>query len=410
MKKNIPHALELDCSYEIIGKQSVPKVVLKTSKLEGYITMGEGKTKVTIPMRSWLATLLTRFQYILSGTVNGITRIAKASWGTSASSGSLASIQAGILVGTGDSDVQVGQTDLVTLQNYASVCRYGNTTLTKTSTTFGTNIKYTTKISRLISNVTESAFRFYEFGIKTRPVTPATAAPILISRDVSKEGWQIDGLGSTRIEISMVAYTPASTGGIMPNFLKIFYNLFLAGSASAEAYALRAGVVGSEYAYTAAASDGPFIVDGGSQKYYGIVAGYYDAPQYTGGDATDSAASTDENTPDIDSESRGTSAELFEYSSELTYGANTVSSVVSSANTVSSFYVSRDITNNGTTSRKINRLGLLTKGSTADVSHTAYKDDSMYLALNKPSGNENIILSPGQTLRVTYTFRITTDR
>lgn len=404
MNKLKPHGLMLNCSYEIIDK--IPKVTLKTTKLEGWVTMGEGKTKITIPMRSWVSNFLQRFQYIFSGTTNGSTRIAKVDWTSSASSASDVNIQAGILLGTGDTAFNIGNTNLEILKNYSNETRYGNTSLTKTYAV-SDGLKTTaweTKVSRLISNITATPFSFYEFGIKTRPVTPATAAPILISRDVEREGWRIDSYDSVRVEIALKIPYNHSNGGIMPNFLRMFYNLFLAGDDDADAYTVRSGLAGTSYAYTQATTDGPYVLNGGSQKYWGILVGYYDKGSYGGENPTFPEGTTSETTPDITDETQATDSMLHEYTSELEYGANFISPVQILGNKTAYFYVTRDITNTGNTTRKINRIGLLTKGAVTNPS--ILQNDQMYLALNKPSNNTNIILGPGQTIRITYTFQI----
>jgi hypothetical protein len=50
----IPHGLNLELKYQIENIENK----INISKVEGYIELGNGKTKVVIPMRSFVANFL----------------------------------------------------------------------------------------------------------------------------------------------------------------------------------------------------------------------------------------------------------------------------------------------------------------------------------------------------------------
>lgn len=388
MKKNQPHGIRVGCEYEILSR---PKVKLKTTNVEGWITMGEGRTKITIPMRSWVKNFIDRLHNILDGTATD-TEIATASLPAS-SVGAYASIsdKAGVLIGTDDTTVTLNDTGLGVPILETVQTQYSTTTLIKP---YQDGRYLYTGLRRLFSNASSSDKYVYEIGIKSKKTasTASNAGGILIARDLVPGGQNFEALTDTRVEILLKAQLPV-TGGPVLNMLRTIFNLMLAGSANYSAWVPLSGTV--TLTHGAASATSPLVVDGTSSKYWGIIVGYRDK-------------NLDEIDIDGDTNITLNAGELNLYSSELTYGANTVSAVTQSGNRAS-FYVTRDITNPGTSNYKIERIGLLAKGATA--APTTIENGQIFLCMNKPSevndqGRNQILLEPNQTLRVTYTFEI----
>lgn len=387
MKNKKPHGLNIGCSYEILGG---PKVKLKTAKMEGWITMGEGRTKVVIPFRSWVKQFLDRFHNIMDGTAAN-TEIATASNGASTATNASVCDRYGIVIGYGDTAVQMTDTALADELSESTQTQFSTTTLVKP--TQNSNRELTTAVRRLFSNASSAGIHIYEIGmyLKKTASTASNAGNYFVARDVVTGGELFDALSDTRVEIALKAQLPV-TGGPLLNLLRVFYNLFFAGNANAAPWVPRSGTFTLSHAI--ASSTSSLVVDGGAGKYWGIMVGYRDK-------------NLDE--VDINGDNNISTVDPYLYTTEVTYGANTVSSVVQAGNKAS-FYVTRDITNSGTSNVKIERMGLLTKGATA--APTALQNDQCFLCLNKPSeldatGLRNqILLAPNQTLRVTYTFEI----
>lgn len=387
MKKNQPHGVKIGCEYQVLNR---PRVKLKTANLEGWITMGEGRTKVTIPMRSWVKNFIDRLHNILVGTATD-TEISTASLPAS-SVGAYASIsdKAGVLIGTDDTYVTLSDTGLGVPLTESTQTQFSTTTIVKP---YQDGRYLITGVRRLFSNASSADKYVYEIGIKTKKTasTASNAGSILVSRDLVAGGQNFEALTDTRVEIMLKVQLPV-TGGPVLNLLRLISNLMFAGSANYSAWVPLAGTVTLSHA--AASTSSSLVVDGGSSKYWGIIVGYRDKNL---------------SEIDIDGDTNVTlnSGELNLYSSDLTYGANTVSSVVQSGNKAS-FYITRDITNPGTSNLKIERIGLLAKGATADPS--TIENGQLFLCMNKPdevtNGRNQILLEPNQTLRVTYTFEI----
>jgi hypothetical protein len=124
------------------------------------------------------------------------------------------------------------------------------------------------------------------------------------------------------------------------------------------------------------------VLDGAASKLWGIVVGMIP-------EGSDPVSMDENNIEDI--------------WTNLSYGANSITAVTISGNKAS-FTVSRDITNGTTSSVRINRIGLLTKGAVVDPS--TLQNDQILLMVNKPTNPFPINLVPNQTIRVEYTFEI----
>lgn len=387
-KRQQPHGVKIGCEYQILNNNR-PKVKLRTANLEGWITMGEGRTKVTIPMRSWVKNFIDRLHNILTGTASD-TETAKASFGASTATRASVCDKAGILVGTDDAGVLVTDTSLSIPTSESTQMQHGATTLIKP---YQSGRELITGVRRLFSNASSAPKYVYEIGLKTKKTasTASNAGGILISRDVVSGGQLFDGLTDTRVEILMKANLPV-TGGPVLNLLRLVHNLMFAGSVNSAAWVPLAGTVTLTHGQASATS--PLVVDGIASAYWGIMVGYRDK-------------NLDEVDIDGDTDITLNAGALNLYTTDLTYGANTVSAVTQSGNKAS-FYVTRDITNPGSSNLKIERIGLLAKGATATP--TTIENGQLFLCMNKPSeivnSRNQILLQPDQTLRVTYTFEI----
>ena len=213
-----------------------------------------------------------------------------------------------------------------------------------------------------------------------------------MTRDYIKSGVVFPGTTDKVIDIEFRINTSTVTGGAVLNLMRLFYNLFLKGSTNDSPFLPRSGSLTASYAGVTA-SINPFVVDGAATKFWCIVLG----------DTSD-----DSNFPiSPDEFSFGERYRLGNVHTDLTYGANTISAVTISGNKAY-FTVSRDITNGTTSAKEISRIGLLTKGATADPS--SLQSDQIFLMINRLGGEDNptpsLFLAVNQTIRVDYTFEI----
>jgi len=379
-----PHSLDISCSYQLSNRKTKKK--LGTSKFEGFINIEDGKTFIRLPMRSYVKVFLDKLHDILAGeTTNHYHELSTASVGNT---GSLAK-RIGIILGSGITPVALTQTDLVSPVTNASICDMKTTTFEAPTSLDATTLK--AKVSRLFSNASSAQWTIYEAGLKTHKVASgaSNAGNLLMTRDMIKSGIVFPGTTDKIVDIEFRVNTSTTTGGAVLNLMRLFYNLFLKGSTNDSSFLPRVGSLTASYARGEANfATNAFVVDGTSAKLWGIVVG------------KTSDDSNFEITPDEYKFMNGS-----EYT-DLTYGANTITAVTISG-TKAYFTISRDITNGTTSAKTINRIGLLTKGATADPS--TLQNDQVYLMINR-LGDENDYevetLAVNQTIRVDYTFEI----
>jgi len=378
-----PHSLDITCSYQLSNRKTKKK--LGTSKFEGYINIEDGKTIIRLPMRSYVKIFLDKLHDILAGDdTSDYYKLSTASVGNT---GSLAK-RVGIILGTGITPVALTQTDLVAPVTNAAICDMKTTTFEAPTSLNANTLK--AKISRLFTNASSAQWTIYEAGLKTHKVASgaSNAGNLLMTRDYISSGVVFPGTTDKVIDIEFRVNTSTVTGGAVLNLMRLFYNLFLKGSTNDSSFLPRSGSLTASYAGVTA-SINPFVVDGAATKLWGIVVGR-------------DRAGEDINEPITPDEFK-----INSINTSLTYGANTISAVTISGNKAS-FTVSRDITNGTSAAYAINRIGLLTKGATADPS--TLQNDQVFLLINRIGEDEQpttfLNLAVNQTIRVDYTFEI----
>lgn len=380
-----PHSLDISCSYQLSNRKTKKK--LGTSKFEGFINIEDGKTFIKLPMRSYVKIFLDKLHDILAGEItNHYHELSTASVGNT---GSLAK-RVGIILGAGITPVALTQTDLVSPVTNAAICDMKTTTFEAPTSLNATTLK--AKISRLFSNASSAQWTIYEAGLKTHKVasTASNAGNLLMTRDMIKGGVVFGGTTDKVVDIEFRVNTSTVTGGAVLNLMRLFYNLFLKGSTNSSSFLPRSGSLTASYARgDANFATNAFVVDGAATKLWGIVLG------------------RDRQGEDINEEITPDEYKINSINTGLTYGANTITAVAISG-TKASFTVSRDITNSTTSVYAINRIGLLTKGATADPS--TLQSDQVFLLINRigkdgqPSTFQELAVN--QTIRVDYTFEI----
>jgi len=380
-----PHSLDISCSYQLSNRKTKKK--LGTSKFEGFINIEDGKTFIRLPMRSYVKIFLDKLHDILAGeTTNHYHELSTASVGNT---GSLAK-RIGIILGSGITPVALTQTDLVSPVTNASICDMKTTTFEAPTSLDATTLK--AKVSRLFSNASSAQWTIYEAGLKTHKVASgaSNAGNLLMTRDMIKSGIVFPGTTDKIVDIEFRVNTSTTTGGAVLNLMRLFYNLFLKGSTNDSSFLPRVGSLTASYARGEANfATNAFVVDGGATKLWGIVVG------------------RDRASEDINEEITPDEYKINSINTSLTYGANTITAVTISG-TKASFTISRDITNGTTSAYAINRIGLLTKGATADPS--TLQNDQVFLMVNRIGEDEEPTtfetLAVNQTIRVDYTFEI----
>ena len=375
-----PHSLDITCSYQVVGRKTKKK--LGKSKFEGWIHLKDNKTEIVLPMRSFVKNFIDKLHDIFAGENNlDISKITSVSMDESSSVAS----RAGIVIGTGINPVALTQTALTTRYYHAAQAIYKGTTFTAPHTPNESQIY--SGVRRLFTNASSAQWSIYEVGLMSRKVaSTASNIPglVMLTRDNADELFEAasDKLVELQFVMGRDSINPGN-GGVLVNFMRLFYNLYLKGATNDVSILPRYSTLTASHPTASATSH--FVVDGAATKLWGIVVGDLEAVP-VGGDLV----SLDEN--NIDS-----------IHTTLTYGANTVSAVVQSGGKAY-FTVSRDITNGTTSTIRVRRIGLLTKGATADPS--ALQNDQVFLMINKPSNPYPINLVPNQTIRVEYTFEI----
>lgn len=379
-----PHALDISCTYSISGKTTKKK--LGKSKFEGHILIKDGKSVLKLPMRSFVKQFLDKLHGILSG--DNTTEVSMLS-GASIAGGASIARKAGIMVGNGLTLPTITSTNLSGLVSSVSYgCTYGGHSFIAPNAP--SDISLHSSITRLITNASSANWTIREVGLKTKK-TASTASNVgtkLITLDAVSEIFQ--AASDKLVSLEFTIGRNSEEGGAVLNLLRLFYNLYLLGDANYSAFLPRAGTV--TVTHPSASVTSHLVADGVAAKYWGVIVGRYSnilPPEVLGGE------------PLSDNPVVGPDDYVFEETTGLTYGANTVSAVTISGRKAF-FTISRDITNGTTSELLINRLGLLTKGAIAAPS--TLQNDQIYLMVNRSA--TDISLAPNQTIRVEYRFEI----
>ena len=397
-----PHSFDISCSYKVSGNKTKKK--LGTSKLEGYITLEDGKSHIRLPMRSFVRSFIDRLYDILSGS-NSSQRAHLHTASITVSATASTYRLTGILLGNGLSIPTITSTDLNSIVSSASYgCQY------KTHSFLApyalSDIALRTSITRLITNASGNPWTIREVGLKTRRAvtddgTAATSASnvdlLLVSLDQVNEVFS--AATDKQVQIAFQVGRDSANGGAVLNLLRVIYNLYLHGNANYSPFIPRIGTV--TVAHASASATSHLVCDAVAAKYWGVVVGLYetttageeDSSEFQGGPAPS-------NNPIVGPDDYNFAINV----SDLTYGANTISAVAITGKQAT-FTISRDITNGGTASVRLNRIGLVTKGATA--APTTLQDDQIFLMINRSATDINI--APAQTIRVEYKFQVQGD-
>lgn len=398
MKELKPHGIDVGCKMEILSpKKAQPvKTIKSMMDFQGFIEFENIRTGeiTTLPMRSFVSAFMNKLHGILSG--DGGTDTPK-SWASTVSLGASTNERSGILVGTDNSAPALGDTGLAAQLSHASFA-YKQTTFVEPSLS---NDDLVFEVRRLFSNTIDAGTNVYEVGLFSKFINSSAASNVnntLLARDVFSSPIAFADNDDIRITFKFRT-SPDTTGGggVVLNFVKLIFNLMIKGNEDNTGSRLvcRTGTTPTHtYASAAtAASGGPFTVRGvAAQTYVGIVAGIYT-------DVVDDQelAPLAKITPNV----TGDDTTFTIRHTNLTLDANTISAVTNPFSSVNQFTVIRNFTNNSTVNVFIDRVGLLTRGSTDGATLGA---DQAFLAINKST---NLLqIDPGQTLKVTYTFQI----
>lgn len=354
-----PHGLDLKLEYSIEGKKSI---FSKVSSLLGFIELGKGKTKVVIPMRSFVRSFLdiTHSHFKKTATYSVLkTAIAPAS-----------NVGCGIKIGYDNSGVQPSDSTLYSAFTNASALHSANTMTVPTID--GTNSKFT--ITRDFTNRSSvNPLYIGELGITVKDTNTASAKSLLIRDALTNELQELPAGDSLNITYTIQAGHDSSdssgVGGLLLNAIKFFYNVIFNGSVTASSMVKNNGTIFADtYATGATAVTASyFAVTSSITDNFGIVVGY-----------DEKAISPN-------------STNMTTVTSNITKGTTDISDIaINGSDTY--FTISREFTNTGTTPITLNRIGILTKSL-------------IYLAINNTGSN--IILQPNQKLRVTYTLSTT---
>lgn len=403
-----PHGLGISFGYQILDKEGK---VLKSSNvskgsLDGYISVEDMKkrTKITLPMRSFVNNFINSLHGILTGDSGADTKKSHVSAGASLTASTVEKV--GIQVGQGGTYVNLGDINLDNqIAEDANFVYKGTTFVPPYVMSTG---KLGFSIKRLFTNTNSIGYVIEEIGIKSHRVASAGATIAsnvgrLLARDLGSVTVtaESNALFSYDFFIDQAA---AGNGGPVLNLMRLVYNLLFAGNQNNSTSRLisRTNNSLSTIAYASgavASATSPFIIDGtAGEQYIGVVVGKWggivpgidpDSPVYSPGGSENPDISGDETTFSITH-------------TDLTVSANTVSAITNPYTGVSEFSVTRDFTLAGDADTKnYTRVGLLTKG-TADGSTLG--TDQVFLCINRP--DQNIVLQPGLTLRIVYKFQI----
>ena len=398
-----PHGLNLNCSYEILGKEQTITRQDVLSKLEGFIEFENIKTgeKKELPMRSFVNNFIDKLHGILTG--DGGTDTLKTSV-SHASIGASTATYAGLLVGIGEDLVALSDTALADKIIHASFAYKGTTLIAPYFTQADKTRPLTFEIKRLFTNTRGTGYTITEIGLTGKPVTASGAKTVglnMFSRDMIP-GIVVPYNSDVNITFKFIVHQASNgSGGGVLNLLRMIFNLFYAGNQNRAGsrmiatngtqptivYATGAAAAGSAGATNA------FIVDGAASHYIGICVGYWgNIPDPDENPDGNPIVNADETTFTVDH-------------TDLTVDANTISAVSNPYSNTSQFTISRSFTNTSATNAKyLDRWGLLTKGTNTGTTIPS-SADNILLMCNRPSAT-GLYLQPGQTLRITYTFQI----
>ena len=406
-----PHSFDISCSYKVSGNKTKKK--LGTSKLEGYITLEDGKSHIRLPMRSFVRSFIDRLYDILSGS-NSSQRAHLHTASITVSATASTYRLTGILLGNGLAVPTITSTDLNSIVSSASYgCEYkAHSFLAPYALS---DIALRTSITRLITNASGNSWTIREVGIKTRRAvtddgTAATSASnvdlLLVSLDAVNEVFS--AATDKQVQIAFQVGRDSTNGGAVLNLLRVIYNLYLHGNANYSPFIPRVGTV--TVAHASASATSHLVCDAIAAKYWGIVVGLYETittDEVTTIVLAPSSITKFQTTVPAPSTNPAVGPDDYNFAInvvDLTYGANTISAVGITGKQAT-FTISRDITNGGTASVRLNRIGLVTKGATA--APTTLQDDQIFLMINRSATDINI--APNQTIRVEYKFQVQGD-
>lgn len=397
MKNLKPHGIEVSCGYEILGRKQSKSFI---SKMEAFIEIEnlKMKSKLILPMRSFVNAFLDSFHGILSGDGGADTII------SSASATATAASNVGLILGDGNVPVQLSDTGLISRRSATSSALTAIHKATTFNAPFSDREKYIMfDIRRLISNASTANWTIRELGVFSKG--NASSAIKMLSRDhFPGEGILFPYNSDIRMTFRFIS-TQSEYGGVNMNFARAIYNLMFVGSINSPASRIIARVGHSQPTYTynnntVAASSNPIYAGASANHFNGIVIGYYNP----GGGVGISVEERIGNPPPVGTPGLSIDETTFTIShTNISSSANEISSVQASTGS-SKFTISRDFLNNSNSIKTFNRVGLLTRGNSSNL--TALHDSQFFIAVNNP----NITLEPQQTLRVTYTFSIGTGR
>lgn len=402
-----PHGLNIGLKIEVLEKQGGKIVPVYSqnsmSKLEAYINIKGNDKERELPMRSFLTNFINTLHGLLSGDGGNDTKKSTASVGLNSS----ISNKVGMLIGHGDTEVNLSDTGLNIPATHASIA-YGNTTFTDpyvistgegiipdvTSSPLAVGNKLGFEARRMFTNNKLSDIVLKELVIKNRRVSASIAsnvAGVAISRDLLNEPGRTLGEGiivpyesAIQFLFKFLVYQESNgNGGAVLNLLRLINNLIFKGNQNdVSLINVSNNAMSIVYATGATCGDGgKFTVDSDvNDNDYGILVGRYD-DRFTGVTANNPSISGDETT-------------FRAGATSLTKSATVVSAVSNPYTKTAQFSVTRDFTNGQTSAVHFNRIGLKIK-------------EGAFIAINRlGTENSQFALQPNQILRGTYIYSI----
>jgi len=345
-----------------------------------------------------VSTFINKLHGLLSGDGEEDTKI------STCSTASMAVHRAGLVLGTGSTPPSLSDTAIETVASDASLA-YSSVTFQAPVGNANQPPGVDAEVRGLIQNNKSSAFYINEIALYGKKNASAAAGGAqMFSRDLVYETGKETPIvfaadSDMRFDFKFKT-TMSATGGLVVNFSKLVYNLFFKGSAAPTGSKITSvGGAQPTYTYGNASMSGSktfmYIQGGAVQYYWGIVLGSDMPDTPTGPQGSDSVAIDTTTFYDFKPE-------------EFTCSANTISSVTT-GNGQAYFTISRTFTNAGTTSKNIDKVGILCKGTSTGGAHTAsaaaINTNQFLITANTPTGG-NVSIQPNQTYRVTYTFQI----
>lgn len=344
------HGLDLKLEYSVENK----KVVKSNNSLLGFIELGTGKTKVVVPMRSFVRSFLDIIHSHFKKTATY--SVLKTAIAPASNTGY------GVQIGLSESAVSPLDTSISLCDNADML----NGVNTMTSPVIvDTKSKFT--ITRDFTNQDViNPYEISELGVSVKNTNTASAKSLLI-RDISV--WEVPAGDTMNILYSIEANHDSSTGGLLLNAIKFIYNVIFNGNVTASSMIKTNGTnFASTYATGADATTASyFAVLSSISDNFGIVVGY-------------DTKATSPNSTNMTMVTTNITKSITDISDIAINGSET------------SFTITRDFTNTGSSNITLNRIGILTKSL-------------IYLAINNTGSD--IVLQPNQKLRVTYTLSTT---